>query len=228
METNEILAAIQKAAETIATPNWAAWLSAIAALGAVIVAIIIAIKQNKVAERQNEISKKQNEIAEKQTEIAEKQAKIAEQQNKIALFDKQYQVFAEIMKVIGIGQAIKTQPKATLKWVLNTALVEFGYDPTIDTADTGKTHLDSMVVSHNLTSIKRAVFLFPEIEKEDVNKLCDKFFRFFCELILEIGTHLDARIEQFTSTAKSDFITASEEINTKYHTLIIQNLYLTR
>ena len=218
METEEILVSIQKAADTIATPNWAAIASVVISLLAVIVAAGVAIY----------IAQKQNKITERQTEIALKQAEIAEQQNRIALFEKRFLVFSEISKVIRIGQAISAQPKASLKWVLDTALVNFGYGPTIDTQDTKKILLDFIVVSHNLTAIQQAVFLFPEIEKEDVNKLCDKFLRFFCEMIVKVGTHPDATIEQFTSATKSNFIAVSEEFNTKYHTLIVQNLYLTR
>ncbi len=79
METEEIIAAISEAANTIASPNWAATLSAIASIGAVIAAILIAFKQVKIATRQNEIAKKQ--------------AEISDQQNKIALFEKRYEVY---------------------------------------------------------------------------------------------------------------------------------------
>lgn len=91
METKEILDAIQKAAETIATPNWAAVISAIASIGAVVVAVVIAIKQV-------EIAKKQNEIAEKQTEIADKQ-------NRIALFEKRFELY-NILKSCTISPEI--------------------------------------------------------------------------------------------------------------------------
>lgn len=93
METNEILVAIQAAANTIATPNWAVVLSVVTALGAVAVAIIVAIKQNKIAEKQNE--------------IAERQAEIAEQQNKIALFKERYVVYSELYKFFTICSQIK-------------------------------------------------------------------------------------------------------------------------
>ena len=72
------------------------------------------------------------------------------------------------------------------------------------------------------------MFLFPEIEKEDVNKLCDKFFRFFCELIVEVSVNPKMTVEQFTSTTKSDFLVVSKEFRTKYLSYIAENLHLTR
>lgn len=94
METEEILAAIQKAAETIATPNWASILSALAACGAVVVAVIIAFKQIAIAKKQNEIT--------------EKQADIAEQQNKIAVFDKRYELYLATSKCVSLENFITT------------------------------------------------------------------------------------------------------------------------
>lgn len=90
LETKEILDAIQKAAETIATPNCAAWLSAVASVGAVAVAIIIAIKQNGIAKKQNE--------------IAQRQVKISEQQNGIALFEKRYEFYQMVRDCLSVAQ----------------------------------------------------------------------------------------------------------------------------
>ena len=69
---DEIVVAIQNAANTIATPNWADIMSVCFSLAAVVVACI-------VAWRQNEISRKQTDIADKQ--------------NKIALFEKRLEIF---------------------------------------------------------------------------------------------------------------------------------------
>lgn len=72
METKEILDAIQKAAETIATPNWADILSVVLSLLAVTVAGVVAWKQSK---------------------ISREQASIADKQNKIALFEKRLEIY---------------------------------------------------------------------------------------------------------------------------------------
>lgn len=89
LETKEILDAIQKATETIATPNCAAWLSAVASVGAVFAAIIIAVKQREISMKQNE--------------IAEKQASIAEQQNRIELFEKRYELYQLAVKCMNVA-----------------------------------------------------------------------------------------------------------------------------
>lgn len=85
MKTEEILAAIQKAAETIATPNWAAIASVGLSFLAVVVAGFVAWKQNK---------------------IVLKQAEIAEQQNKIVLFEKRYDVYETVRKLVRVAEKI--------------------------------------------------------------------------------------------------------------------------
>ena len=65
------------------------WLSAISAMVAIAVAIV-------VANRQNEIAKKQNEIA-------SKQANIAEHQNRIALFEKRFEYYDIVQTCITVG-----------------------------------------------------------------------------------------------------------------------------
>lgn len=61
----------------------AAWMSAMATLDAVIVAIIIAIKQNKIAQKQTEIS---------------------EQQNKIVLFEKRYEFYQMVRDCLSLAR----------------------------------------------------------------------------------------------------------------------------
>lgn len=92
METEEILTAIQRAAETVATPNWADKLSVIISLLAVIVAGFVAWRQYGIAKRQNEIS--------------EQQAKIMDQQNKIAIFDKQFELYDITTKCLQFAKTI--------------------------------------------------------------------------------------------------------------------------
>ena len=71
---------IQNAADKIASPNWAAQMSAITslfavvfALAAMIVTIIVARNQNKIAEQQNSVAQEQAKISQKQAEITEQQ-----------------------------------------------------------------------------------------------------------------------------------------------------------
>lgn len=73
---DELLVAIQNAANTIAAPNWADIMSVCLSLLAVVVASF-------VAWRQNEISRKQTDIADKQ--------------NKIALFEKRLEIYEILM-----------------------------------------------------------------------------------------------------------------------------------
>lgn len=221
METEEILAAIQQAADTIAAPNWVAIASVAISFLAVIVAGFVAWKQSKIAIEQNKIAKKQGDIAASQAEISE-------QQNKIALFEKKFFIYYEISKIVNLGQVISTYPQTTLKWIIDTELASLGCTTAIDTKDPKKAILDSIFVSRTLTSIKQAVFLFPEIEEKDVNELCKKYIRFFYAVIIEASTNPDTTIEKFTSATKSDFIAVSEEFKTKYLSYIVQNLHLTR
>lgn len=68
---DELLVAIQEAAKTIAAPNWADIVSVGFSLLAVIVAGIVAWRQNEISRKQTSIADKQNRIAlfEKRLEI---------------------------------------------------------------------------------------------------------------------------------------------------------------
>lgn len=122
LETKEILDTIQKAAETIAAPNCAAWLSAVATVGAVTVAIIVAVKQNNIAKKQNEIILKQADIAKKQ--------------NEIALFEKKYAVYNICTLCISFLQSINgmddTRLKLSITKIRELFIVSFSCYPTID------------------------------------------------------------------------------------------------
>lgn len=98
METEEILVAIQKAAETIATPNWADKLSLLVSFLAILVAAGVAIY---VAKKQSETSNKQNEIILKQTEFVE-------QQNKISLFKERYELYQLLEKCMNMADFLKS------------------------------------------------------------------------------------------------------------------------
>ena len=91
---DEILIAIQEAANTIAAPNWADILSVCFSLAAVFVAGVVACKQNK---------------------ISREQASIADKQNKIALFEERLEIYdillscnlsTRILKVAGENEEI--------------------------------------------------------------------------------------------------------------------------
>lgn len=79
---DELFVVIQKAANTIATPNWADILSVCFSLTAVIVACIIAWRQNKISIKQTEI---------------------AGHQNRIALFEKRYELYQTVLNCIKIS-----------------------------------------------------------------------------------------------------------------------------
>lgn len=76
---DELLVAIQNAANTIATPNWADILGVFVSLAALFVAGFVAWRQNKILKRQ--------------TEIMSTQTSIADNQNKIALFEKRLEIY---------------------------------------------------------------------------------------------------------------------------------------
>ena len=87
MKTEEILAAIQKSAEKIAEPNCADILSVVFSFLAIVVAGVVAWRQNK---------------------ISKQQADISEQQNKIAVFDKRYDLYDTVLKCISLSEFIFT------------------------------------------------------------------------------------------------------------------------
>lgn len=76
---DELLVAIQEAANTIAAPNCADKLSVLLSLLAILAAGFVAWRQNKISREQTEISKRQTEIADRQ--------------NKIALFEKRHEIY---------------------------------------------------------------------------------------------------------------------------------------
>lgn len=88
------------------------WLSAISAMAAIAVAIV-------VANRQNEIAKKQNEIA-------SKQANIAEHQNRIALFEKRFEYYDIVQTCITVGNLLPNAKDAEAAVSLIVASFETG------------------------------------------------------------------------------------------------------
>ena len=108
METEEILAAIQKAAETIATPNCADKVSVVISIISALISLVAVIVAGYVAWKQYGITKKQNEITKKQNEIAFKQVELADQQNRISLFRERYELYQLLEKCMNMSDFLKT------------------------------------------------------------------------------------------------------------------------
>lgn len=68
------------------------WFSALGTISAVVVALIVANRQNEIARNQNK--------------IAMQQAEIAEQQNRIALFEKRFEFYDMVQTCITIGHLL--------------------------------------------------------------------------------------------------------------------------
>jgi len=74
------------------------WISALGTIAAVVVALIVANRQNEIARNQNK--------------IAMQQAEIAEQQNRIALFEKRFEFYNVLQTCIMIGQLLPSAKDA--------------------------------------------------------------------------------------------------------------------
>jgi len=81
LETEEIIAAISEAANTIANPNWANTIALVLSLATVIMTGIIAYFQIKISKQHTDIAKQQNEIS---------------------LFKERYLVYCEFQKIINV------------------------------------------------------------------------------------------------------------------------------
>lgn len=160
----KLLVAIQDAATTIATPNWADTLSAIASVVAVIAACLIAWKQYGITKKQNEIS--------------EQQARIMDQQNKIAVFDKQFELYNITEKCLQFSKALS---------------LSFGFSPgTVTLPNIQLSFLgafsDIYANPETIESFKN-IFYFQETQKI-VKKLSQAEFVFSKEVSEDIGGHL--------------------------------------
>lgn len=181
METEEILAAIQEAAKTIATPNWATVISAIASVGAVISAVVIAIKQVG--------------ISNKQSKIAQNQAEISDQQNRIALFEKQYEVYCELFKMISIGNQLDYPGTHSRFSLLHEIEVIYGVNFTDGENLNAQLRASLAQIKKSEYIVKQSAFLFGCIDEKDIDKL--------------VNTLMDCMIFILKSN--------SEEINIKEH-----------
>ena len=200
----ELLFAIKDAADTIAAPNWAVAISALAAVGTVFVAVLIALKQIKIAKEQNEITKKQNEIAQKQIEISE-------QQNKIALFKERYSVYCELQKNVRFGKEVKKMFDTTAEEysvssisILNMGLLVFGFKPSTESPSLEELSIELTVrIESSKYLVKQAIFLFDDIEEKDIDDLFNSLLGYIASLVVfkdfapGNGNHISSTCERF-------------------------------
>lgn len=181
METEEILTAVQRAAETVAAPNWADKLSVAISLLAVFVAGFVAWKQSKIARSQNEITKKQ--------------AEISEQQNKIALFKERYLVYTELYKFFSISTQMKLDlqegethfkdfsednKKIFLRVIEAVFVINLNMGSDVEDDPSSVETLVTLLsyIQQAFYQIRRAKFLFPEIKESDIEKLLNAWTEF--------------------------------------------------
>lgn len=119
---DEILVAIQEAANTIAAPNCADKLSVFLSFLAILAAGFVAWRQNKISREQTEISKKQ-------TEISQEQVAIADKQNRIALFEKRFEIYDILSSCSASAQVIKMLNKNENEDVLQDLFFVFVNNP---------------------------------------------------------------------------------------------------
>lgn len=134
---DELLVAIQDAANTIAAPNWADIMSVCFSLLAVVVAGIIAWRQN---------------------EISKKQTFIAENQNKIALFEKRFEIYEILSACRSSAHIIKMLGES--EDALKCLFIAFAGDPK---EYQELTHREVELYLTNISEkLLRAAYFFPE------------------------------------------------------------------
>lgn len=215
-----LLIEIQNAAKVIATPNCAAWISAIAALSAVVVAVVVAFMQNKISQKQNEISKQQ--------------MKIAEQQNKIALFKERYLIYCELCKFFGICSQIKiinTKNQKPLKdfdmedktiflhvieaiFVINLG-IDFSDEEEYSSTKTTVQLLSQLQKSNY--QIGQVSFLFSDVKASDIEDMLDTWANFIVFLTIP---------NKPLNDAGEKFIKSCEHVENTYRKIIEDQLSL--
>lgn len=148
---DELLVAIQGAANTIAAPNWADKLSVLLSLLAIFAASIVAWRQNKISREQTEISKKQ-------TEISQEQVSIADKQNRIALFEKRLEIYEILLACSANIESIKSLGEN--EDILRRLLIILSDNPEEYleyNRDKAKLYLANCSIK-----LRRAIFFFPE------------------------------------------------------------------
>lgn len=201
MESEEILVAIQRAAETIATPNWAD----IASVGLSLLAVIVA---GFVARRQNKISKQQ--------------ADISEQQNKIALFEKRYDVYYEVMKIIGIGEELDYSESLTTSIMLDVleAALEIKISNRQDISEISTAIVARILEAEHV--LDQSIFLFPHVNETDIDNLLNNAAKFISFVEMSNKKEIDTR-----NDCVKNFYDASKGFKKKYLKMIMEKLDLT-
>lgn len=208
METKDIFEAIQKAAETIATPNIAAWLSVVLSFLAIVVASIVAWKQGIIMKTQNE--------------IAQKQAAISEQQNKIALFEKRYDVYYEVVKIIGIGEELDSSEPMTISAILDALEAALGIKVSNrkDTSAISTTIVARILEAEHI--LDQSMFLFPYVSETDIDNLLNSAAEFIGFVEMSDKEKLDME-----NAYVKNFFETSKEFKEKYLKMITEKLDLT-
>lgn len=203
----DLFVEIQNAARVIATPNYATWISAVAALGAVIVAVIVAVKQNKISVKQNEIAKKQ--------------ADISERQNRIALFEKRYEVYCELLKICNLSDQMNHVEGHQRTLLLRE--IEAIYEIEI----TNKNSINAQL-SVAITRIKKSeyilhqsVFLFSNIDSENIQQLIDSLLNCMIFIIKKTNIPVSVNVPEVKS-----FIDRCNEFFMKYSITLEKELSL--
>lgn len=210
METEEILVAIQNAAETIATPNWADIASVGLSLLAVVVAGFVAWKQVKIAKKQNE--------------IAEKQAGIAGQQNRIALFEKRYKIYDKLSKIFTLTNNSEFLGNQTLYGYYVMVLLMLDYpEPQENSTDI---FIYTLEMNKTVFLIQQSTFLFPNVLREDIDDFAEKFRKFFAYLVTTAPEKREVKLTECFEASLVDFIKVSNSFSAKYLDIIKESLKL--
>lgn len=172
----ELYVEIQNAADKIASPNWAAKMSAITALVAVVLAFTAMIVTIIVARKQNRIAEQQNGVAQEQAEISKRQVEITEQQNRIALFEKRYELYIIVNICTNFGHFLNVNP--FINKVLFDSFVIAFYGNLIQNKVI--TEQETTFWMMNLIfKLKQGKFLFVDDVGEYTQKIADSLRDFF-------------------------------------------------
>ena len=186
METEKILAAIQKAADTIATPNWAdKWAVILSAL-----AIIAA------------------------TTVAFQQVKIQEQQNKIALFEERFSTYNIVKDVLSLTDNFDFLGNLTLKEYYVGVILSLNYPEPNNSKSMVFQYYKEM--NKTALIIQRVPFLFPKVLQKDANDISEKFRRLFSRLVTLDSEEQQKKVNEFFDNDLTDFIEVSKHFSNKY------------
>ncbi len=188
---------IQNAASVIASPNWADKLSVVISLIAAGIAVIVAWKQTK--------------IANKQSEIAKEQADISDRQNKIALFEKKYEVYCELFKIINIGDQLDfTGPHSQFSLLREIEVIcgaSFADEKNVNAQLKGIL----TYIKKSEYVIRQSVFLFSCIAEKDIAELINALMECMIFILKSDKSEIDIGDYEI-----SEFIRVSKAFTLKY------------